>query len=173
MKKYIYRQQAFTLLEILIVMLIIGLLAGLGLMSFGTVQQKSRDSRRKQDLVNISKALEAYYNDKASYPLGTTSGAIIACQINAEETCVWGEVWQNSTTGTMYMGELPTDPVAGLTYYYQSAGNSYYLFAHLENEQDVDYVAAGYAGVNCGTNDNCNYVLMSNNLSAAAAPATN
>lgn len=179
MKKKYQKQYGFTLLELLIVMLIIGLLAGLGLSSFMTVQKKSRDSRRKQDLVNVTKALEVYYNDWGQYPAAVDDGGIYklqACGTSAVATCTWGEPWQGED-GMLYMSELPSDPSEGLYYAYQTNGNGgYYLYAHLENENDPDIATdasgdvSNYPNINCGVGNNCNYVIMSSNLTEKPSP---
>lgn len=163
------QQRAFTLLELLIVMVILAILAGLGLMAFGTVQMKSRDSRRKQDLVNISKALETYYNDYREYPASNTVGNIVAC-VDGSFACRWGDPWQDDK-GTLYISALPQDPSSNQNYFYdQIDDNSYYLFARLENELDKDVAVNGgnpsfYDGYFCdGASLGCNYVIMSTNL---------
>lgn len=164
------QQRAFTLLELLIVMVILAILAGLGLMAFGTVQMKSRDSRRKQDLVNISKALETYYNDYREYPASNAFGNIVACG-DGSFACRWGDPWQLNN-GTLYTSQLPQDPIENNSYFYISdpANNGYYLFAFLENEEDPGVVMDGgsptfYLGPNCqNANDTCNYVIQSSNL---------
>jgi prepilin-type N-terminal cleavage/methylation domain-containing protein len=173
--KNLNKQQAssgFTLLELLVVMIILALLAGIGLMSFGTVQQKSRDSARKQDLASISKALELYHNDYGSYPLSSSiDGQIEGCGMDALEACVWGEIWSNSSDDTLYMNMLPKDPLTNWKYYYRQENNGYYLFARLENEEDPSMALSGgnpafYANTNCnGESDSCNYVIKSSNLS--------
>lgn len=174
-------QKAFTLLELLVVMAILGLLVGLGVRTFGSVQQKSRDAKRKQDLQGISKTLEAYYNDLGHYPYAD-EGKIMGCGENATEECVWGDVWQNSENGTLYMSKMPQDP-GGNQYFYlsDSEGTTYRLFAYLENEEDVDVVTnedgepAYYSGTYCRIIDSvlsvntCNYVIMSSNLTTTPA----
>jgi prepilin-type N-terminal cleavage/methylation domain-containing protein len=55
-------QSAFTLLEMLVVIGIIGILVGLGAVSYSTAQKKARDAKRKQDLKAIQNALEQYYS---------------------------------------------------------------------------------------------------------------
>ena len=172
-------QKAFTLLELLVVIAILALLTGLGLRTFGSVQEKSRDSRRKQDLQSISKALEVYYNDFKHYPYAS-GGEILGCGENATEACVWGDAWQNSSDQTLYMSKLPQDP-GGNQYFYlaDAQGQTYRLFAYLENTEDdsiarnEDQEAAYYSGTYCRVIDTvlvgntCNYVVMSTNLTTA------
>lgn len=163
-------KKAFTLIELLVVMAIIAILSGLGLMGFGTVQQKSRDSRRKQDLANISKALDVYYNDYGVYPASNSNGAILGCGAGGAGVCHWGDAWKDDK-GTLYMTALPVDPDVSHTYYYrQLDDHSYYLFARLENELDSEVPVFGgspsfYSGFFCdGAALGCNYVIMSTNL---------
>jgi len=58
----------FTLIELLVVIAIIGLLATISVVAYGGAQQKARDSKRKADLRQISKALELYFDDNGIYP---------------------------------------------------------------------------------------------------------
>ena len=46
--------KAFTLIEMLVVISLIGILAALALVSFGVSQKQARDSARKSDLKTIS-----------------------------------------------------------------------------------------------------------------------
>ncbi len=55
----------FTIVEVIIVLVIIGILAVLIVNSLQNVQAKSRDSTRRTDIDNIAAALEACYNDKS------------------------------------------------------------------------------------------------------------
>ncbi len=166
------KQRAFTLLELLIVMVILALLAGLGLMSFGTIQMKSRDSRRKQDLANVSKALETYYNDYGKYP-ASVDGLIVGCGAGGAEHCKWGSPWMDDKN-TLYMSVLPQDPASNQRYFYDWVNNnSYYLFARLENDLDNDAAIndddkpSYYTDYFCdGASLGCNYVIMSTNLIA-------
>ena len=173
------KQKGFTLLELLVVMAIMALLAGLGLRTFGSVQQKSRDGRRKQDLQSISKALEIYYNDFKHYPYAS-GGKIMGCGENSTEACTWGDMWQNSNNLTLYMSQLPQDP-GGSQYFYLAdpQGQTYRLFAYLENTEDdkiarnTNGQAAYYSGTYCRIIDTvlsvntCNYLVMSTNLTTA------
>jgi prepilin-type N-terminal cleavage/methylation domain-containing protein len=58
----------FTLIELLVVIAIIGLLATTAVLGYSVANQRSRDTRRKADLRQISKALELYFDDNGAYP---------------------------------------------------------------------------------------------------------
>ena len=53
--------KAFTLLELLVVIGIIGIIMALATVAYSTTQKSGRNSRRKQDLVAMQNALEQYY----------------------------------------------------------------------------------------------------------------
>jgi len=69
MKKFlINKKSGFTIVEILIVVIIIGLLlAAIGL-SLQNTRRKSRDSRRVSDLKEIVKSIELYNTENHSFP---------------------------------------------------------------------------------------------------------
>jgi prepilin-type N-terminal cleavage/methylation domain-containing protein len=65
------RQTGFTIVELLIVIVVIGILAALVLNSFQGVQARARDTERRTDVNAVATQLEVYYNDKNGYPTGT------------------------------------------------------------------------------------------------------
>jgi len=65
------RESGFTIIELLIVIVVIGILAGLVLNVFTGIQQDARDSERKTDLEAVQAHLEAYQAKNSKYP--TTS----------------------------------------------------------------------------------------------------
>lgn len=70
-------KRAFSLIELLIVISIIGILIGVATVSYSTVQKRSRDSRRVTELKAIQQAMEQYYaNTLSTYP-GSCSGLSI------------------------------------------------------------------------------------------------
>lgn len=71
-------QQGFTIIELLIVIAIIGILAGLVLNNFQGAQAKARDVQRKADINSINAKLEEYYNTNNGYPDGNLSTTILA-----------------------------------------------------------------------------------------------
>lgn len=163
------KQKGFTLLELLVVMVIVGLLSAIGLGGFMSSQKKGRDTRRKADLQAIQSGLELYYNDFNEYPESGAGNTIDGCD---GATCAWNSIWQKN--GSIYMVQLPSDP-GGNTYFYSSTGVGYQLYARLENTEDIAAAQcpAGlgfYVGTDCGSTA-CNFVVASSNTDPDVLPS--
>lgn len=123
MKKLLSNQKGFTIIELLVVIVIIGILVALLLPNLFSAQQRGRDADRKNDLKTVQQQLEAYYSDNNAYP-GATADLV-----------------------PDYMDAVPEDPQGG-DYPYTAAPSgcttaaddcvSYELTADLENENDPD-----------------------------------
>lgn len=61
-------QQGFTIVELLIVIVVIGILAALVVTTYAGIQAKARDSKRKTDIASIQTQVEAYYAEANEYP---------------------------------------------------------------------------------------------------------
>ena len=71
-----YKTRGFTIVELLIVIVVIGILAAITIVAFNGIQTKARDTSRINDLKVIQKAVEAYNAINGSYPIGSSgSGA--------------------------------------------------------------------------------------------------
>jgi len=151
--------KAFTLIELLIVILIIGIFAVLGFSSYMNSIKSGKDARRKTDLASIQKALETYYQDNNAYPvpIGTavpnTGGAF--CHPLGCATVT-------------YLQTLPNDQ-GGTPYYYVSTGpsyQSYQLYSCIENTNDSGpgVKQSGY-GISCGAGrcNPCRFGISSTN----------
>ena len=64
-------KKAFTLVEMLIVVVIIGILSSALLPRLQGAQSAARDSARKSDLSQLGSAILQYYNNRGEYPEGT------------------------------------------------------------------------------------------------------
>lgn len=62
------KQSGFTIVELLIVIVVIGILATLVIVTFSGVQQKARDTKRETDVKALASQLEVYYANNGSYP---------------------------------------------------------------------------------------------------------
>ncbi len=69
-KQFKSRQEGFTIIELLIVIVVIGILAALVITTFSGIQEKARNTARETDISALHKQLEAYYaqNENSSYP---------------------------------------------------------------------------------------------------------
>jgi len=67
------RQHGFTLIELMIVMVIITILAGIGLAVYGNSVQHAKEAGPLQDLQELREAIDKYYADKNHYPASLDS----------------------------------------------------------------------------------------------------
>lgn len=160
MKKY---HLGFTLLELMIVVVILGVLAAMMSGNFINSLKKGRDARRKADLEQIQKAIEMYYEDKKEYPIFFTPSLTKLCE---SDVC---------TDEKVYMQRVPTDPTNSPAYSFSINSQSYRLYACLENpEQILPYDSlstdpgAGWCSHTCNNKSNtakisCIFVLTDSN----------
>lgn len=64
-------QKGFTIVELLIVIVVIGILAALVLNTFSGVQKRARDTQRQTNVNALATQLEAYYANNGGYPSAT------------------------------------------------------------------------------------------------------
>jgi len=62
-------KKGFTIVELLVVIVVIGILVGITIVSYGAIQQRARDSERSSDITQIKIALDKYYAEKSTYPI--------------------------------------------------------------------------------------------------------
>ena len=68
MKSRRYNQDGFTLIEIMVVILILGLLATIVVQSLRGAADKAKRTKAQADLAEIKTALDRYYLDNGYYP---------------------------------------------------------------------------------------------------------
>lgn len=128
-------KKAFTLIELLIVITIIGILMALAIASYAKTRAAARDAKRQSDLEQIKSALEIYRADNGQYPPPANVGWC---------TVIWGcgsssspnhpEV-KNALINGGYLSQLPQDPRFANTsqdYFYRKLTNGYELYAQQE-----------------------------------------
>lgn len=100
--------KAFTLVELLVVIVVIGILASIATVAYSGIQVRARDSIREQDVSSITKALELYYLDKGHYPTSHNNGELIN---SGWSTSVEAEAWDGLAAHLSdYVSGLPVDP---------------------------------------------------------------
>jgi general secretion pathway protein G len=62
------RASGFTLIELMIVMVLIVILAGVGLAVYGNSVTRAKEATLKEDLFRMRDSIDQYYADKNKYP---------------------------------------------------------------------------------------------------------
>jgi prepilin-type N-terminal cleavage/methylation domain-containing protein len=101
----------FTMIEVMIVIVIIGLMASLGGSAYSKSLQKGRDTKRVSDMQEIQKGFEMYYSTNQDTPY--------AYKVNC----------------TGMIAGIPKDP-DGSVYPGTCTATTYYYCAELERPQD-------------------------------------
>ena len=134
------KSKAFTLIELLIVVAIIGILAAIAIPNFLNAQVRAKVASVKSELNSLNTALESYFVDNDAYPRDSND-------TSPEDPAMTGDGWDSSTmterysgfwkwvswnslyqltTPIEYMSSIPGDPFwdDGAPYSYDSIKNS-------------------------------------------------
>lgn len=134
MRTRLRNQDGFTLIEIMVVIMIIGLLALMVVPRLRGVADRAKTTKAQADIQELKQALDRYYLDNGSYP--TTDQGLNAL-ITPPTT---GRPVNNYEQGG-YIEKLPSDPW-GNQYFYQSDGNTYALKSFgpdgVQSADDID-----------------------------------
>lgn len=137
-------RKGFTIVELLIVIVVIGILATITIVAYSGVQTRARDSQRQSDVNAIVKAIELYYVDMGRYPGG--SGSTV---INSGWSTTADASWANlATLLRPYLSDFPVDPISTPGANIQTPVG--YNYAYYSN------TGGGY----CGTGANQMYILL-------------
>lgn len=156
-------KMGFSLIELLIIIGIIGILAGLLMANFVGVRQRARDGARKSDVRQIQSALELYRSDVGRYSLVTSS----PFRLNTSACPTSSGLVSGAIT---YMQKIPCDPMGtGInynvgSYYYRSnsSGSTYTLGACIENANDLDTNVTSTDPGGSGTCSSDRYYVLQN-----------
>lgn len=114
----------FTLLELLVVISIIALLAGLILSTAGYIQREGARSRTKAEIAALEAALESYKADMGDYPAGTNlaGGTNVNLLTNLAPSAAGSKIYfELPNKGMTNSAGFLTDPF-GNTYGYRYPG---------------------------------------------------
>ena len=163
MRNTFFRKQyahGFTLVELIVVIVILGILTLASGTAYIATLRTSRDGRRKIDMENIKQALEAYHSDNSSYPYTASGVTPLSTFLDP------------APPGKKYLS-MPKDPKSGQDYYYVEDGcedingvqvcNSYKIGVILENPPnnvpEACSTTIACPNPNTGVLEGCNYCL--------------
>lgn len=114
------KSEGFTIIELLIVIVIIGILATIVIVNFTSAQRNARNSQRKSDIGILATQLQAYYAQTGSYPAdadmaNSTAAKALTPPIEADDDAFKDP---NDTDSTMATGSA--GPTAN-TYSYDAS----------------------------------------------------
>ncbi len=139
-------KNGFTLIELMLVMGIVMILSVVGIGTYMQATVKSRDTQRKSDLNQLSKAVEAFYNDVGRYPISDSQSKMYCVSKS-------GSTVTNTSCGSKLYAlvdgtnieyiTIPSDPTVDRKYIYVSDGQTYAIYSSLENVNDKDLLKDG------------------------------
>ncbi len=103
------KQKGFTLVELLIVVVIIGILASIAIPKFSAMREKAFVSTMKSDLKNLATQQEFYHNTAFSYGttlaiLGASVSDGVTITINEATGAGWAATASHAGLGTEHCG---------------------------------------------------------------------
>lgn len=127
MKTMIRRQAAFTLVELLMVMVVLAVIAAIVIPKFAGRQLEAQDASLKSDLNLLRNAIASYQADTGYYP--TALSDLTATTAPADGCTSAGPPCSSAITASNWHGPylataVPTDPVSGTAFNYDGATNT-------------------------------------------------
>lgn len=163
------KSKGFSVIALIFVLAAIGGIVFLVIKFFHPILEfeKSKDARRKADLIRVQEGLEKFYKTNGRYPFHSSKISNYKIKNFGGEIVEWG------TSFPPYFDPLPKDPNdPKKIYVYYSTGQTYYLYASLDEETSKELCNKGKGCISLGNNEieekacgeTCNYGVSSPNV---------
>lgn len=117
-------RSGFTIVELLIVIVVIGILAAITIVAFNGVQKRARDNTRSSDIASLQKALELYRVDHGKYPsytpMGTNAPSGFTGRFGSSYSysIATDDSWIKNLETSGVISQAPVDPINDTSHYY-------------------------------------------------------
>ncbi len=139
--KAIKRKRAFTLVELLIVVIIIAVLAAIAIPKFTNSSLRSKEAALRAELKLLRDGVELFKNDTTCYPAAIGDLALTSAPVN----CLNSAGTQISIpTGSWkgpYVSNVDNDPVSGNAFNYATTGVNIGKYTSSASGNDSNNVA--------------------------------
>ncbi len=134
-------KSSFTIVELLIVIVVIGILAAITMVAYTGIQKRARDAQRQKDIQTIAKAMEMYYVQNGRYPVTSVNASADPKLINnswvSSNDTGWPAFEESLRSAGMGVDKLPKDPInktgSGASMLVGADGYHYSLFVNGSN----------------------------------------
>lgn len=120
---------AFTIVELLIVIVVIAILAAITVISYMGIQQKAQFSKMQADLSSLNRAILMYYTDNGHYPITPKTEVEASC--SSGNWCGW-----NRATGDGFIPGLAPKYISSTPQFTGDDSTGTYLY---RSPDGVDY----------------------------------
>jgi general secretion pathway protein G len=142
------KQSGFTIVELLIVIVVIGILAAITIVAYNGIQSKARDTARITKVKDIAKAIELYYADNGKYPpILDGQGRESTC---GSQTDNWGHCDRNKILSDSVAPYMKIDPTSLSD---ATQGNYWYWYTSQDSDNYQTYGLMVFLESNGGQND--------------------
>lgn len=114
------RKSAFTLVELLIVIIVIAILAAIAIPKFANSGTRSREAALKGNLKLLRNAIELFRNDTGAFPSALTDLAVTTAPTTGKDSAGSNKTIVAADYKGPYLQSVDNDPVSGSAYTYST-----------------------------------------------------
>lgn len=116
----IKRNNGFTIVELLIVIVVIAILAAISIVAYNGMQQRARETAMKTDLSNAAKKIRIYQIDNSKYPNTANIGEQVGVRFSYSPVIANAILCANNANQDAGFAIVARDPKVGQWYKWQS-----------------------------------------------------